>query len=35
MMYFLLEPTFERAGAFAAPWSSESGIADIITRMIG
>lgn len=34
MMYFLLEPTFEKAGAFDAEWSSESGIANIITRMI-
>ncbi|MDR7342073.1 hypothetical protein J2X14_000461 [Pantoea alhagi] len=34
MMYFLIEPVFERAGALDAPWSSDSGIANIITRMI-
>lgn len=34
MMYFLIEPVFERAGAFEAQWSSDSGIASIITRMI-
>ena len=34
MMYFLIEPVFERAGALKAPWSSDSGIANIITRMI-
>ena len=34
MMYFLIEPVFERAGAIEAQWSSDSGIAHIITRMI-
>ncbi|MDY0921860.1 hypothetical protein [Leclercia sp. CFBP8987] len=34
MMYFLLEPVFERAGAFNAQWSSDSNIASIISRMI-
>lgn len=34
MMYFLIEPLFEHAGAFEAQWVSDSGIANIITRMI-
>lgn len=34
MMYFLIEPVFERAGTLEAQWSSDSGIANIITRMI-
>lgn len=34
MMYFLIEPLFERAGAFKAQWASDAGIADIITKMI-
>ena len=34
MMYFLIEPLFERAEAFKAQWVSDSEIADIITRMI-
>ncbi|WP_279022872.1 hypothetical protein [Gibbsiella quercinecans] len=34
MMYFLVEPVFERAGAFEVQWASEEGIADIITWMI-
>lgn len=34
MMYFLIEPLFERAGALEVQWSSDSGIANIITRMI-
>jgi hypothetical protein len=34
MMYFLIEPLFERAGALKAQWASHSDIADIITRMI-
>lgn len=34
MMYFLIEPVFERAGALEAQWSSDSGIANIITRMV-
>lgn len=34
MMYFLIEPVFERARAFEAQWSTDSGIANIITRMI-
>ncbi|MFY9994918.1 MAG: hypothetical protein WAK61_07995 [Leclercia sp.] len=33
MMYFLIEPLFERAGAFSHS-SSDSDIADIITKMI-
>ncbi|WP_406670814.1 hypothetical protein [Raoultella terrigena] len=33
MMYFLVEPLFERAGAFKQTTSDE-GIADIITRMV-
>ena len=35
MMYFLIEPIFERSGALEAHWSSDLAIADIITRMIG
>ncbi|AFJ47336.1 hypothetical protein [Shimwellia blattae] len=34
MMYFLIEPLFERAGAFKAQWTSDSDIAEIITRMV-
>ncbi|WP_252145513.1 hypothetical protein [Yokenella regensburgei] len=34
MMYFLIEPLFERAGALEAEWASDYGIANIITRMI-
>lgn len=34
MMYFLIEPLFERAEALKAQWASEGAIADIITRMI-
>ncbi len=34
MMYFLIEPLFDRAGAFKAQWASDGGIADIITKMI-
>ncbi|WHP29405.1 hypothetical protein QMG90_11200 [Trabulsiella odontotermitis] len=34
MMYFLIEPLFERAEAFKAQWGSDSEIADIITRMV-
>lgn len=33
MMYFLIEPVFERAGALEVQWS-DSNIASIITRMI-
>lgn len=33
MMYFLIEPLFERAGAFSHS-TSDSDIADIITKMI-
>jgi hypothetical protein len=29
MMYFLIEPLFERAGAFEAQWVSDGGIANI------
>lgn len=34
MMYFLIEPLFERAEALTAQWASGSDIADIITKMI-
>lgn len=34
MMYFLIEPVFERAGALEAQWASDLGIASIITRMV-
>lgn len=34
MMYFLIEPLFERAEAFKAKWLSDGEIADIIIRMI-
>ena len=34
MMYFLIEPVFERARAHEAQWSSDSEIANIITRMV-
>lgn len=34
MMYFLIEPLFERAGAFKAQWGSDGEIADIIRRLI-
>jgi len=34
IMFFLIEPVFQRAGAFEAQWASDDGIADIITRMI-
>jgi hypothetical protein len=34
MMYFLVEPLFERAEAFKAQSASDAGIADIIERMI-
>jgi len=34
MMYFMVEPLFERAGAFKAQWVSDDGIADIIEKMI-
>ncbi|MCW1876421.1 hypothetical protein OMR58_18380 [Erwinia sp. INIA-01] len=34
MMYFLIEPLFERANATEAQWATDSNIADIITRMI-
>lgn len=34
MMYFLIEPLLERAGAFKAQWVSDGEIKDIITRMI-
>jgi hypothetical protein len=34
MMYFLIEPLFERVGALKAQWASDSDIAEIITRMI-
>lgn len=34
MLYFLIEPLFERAEAFKAQWGSDGEISDIITRMI-
>ncbi|MDU6924254.1 hypothetical protein [Franconibacter helveticus] len=34
MMYFLIEPLFERAEALKAQWASDESMADIITRMI-
>ena len=34
MMFFLVEPLFEHAGAFSANRVSDAGIADIITKMI-
>lgn len=34
MMYFLVEPVFERSGALKVQWASDSDIADIINRMI-
>lgn len=35
MMYFLIEPMFERVGALKSHWASEAEISDIIRRMIG
>jgi hypothetical protein len=34
MMYFLIEPTFQKAGAFEAQWASDYDVAEIISRMI-
>jgi hypothetical protein len=34
MMYFLIEPVFEHAGALEAQCLSDSDIANIISRMI-
>ena len=34
MMYFLIEPLFQRAEAFKAQWASDDSVTDIITRMI-
>ncbi|OMP93718.1 hypothetical protein [Raoultella terrigena] len=34
MMYFLVEPIFERAGAFSAHRISDADVADIIAKMI-
>lgn len=34
MMYFLIEPVFERAGAYEPHWSADSDIVNIITKMI-
>ncbi|HAT1645560.1 TPA: hypothetical protein I8Y12_001428 [Raoultella planticola] len=34
MMYFLIEPLFERVGALKAQWASDSDIAEIIAGMI-
>lgn len=34
MMYFLIEPMLERAGALKLQWATDGDIADIITKMI-
>lgn len=34
MMYFLIEPIFERAGVFKSQWTSDSDVVDMITKMI-
>lgn len=34
MMYFLIEPLFERAAALNAQWVSDNEVVDIITKMI-
>ena len=34
MLYFLIEPVFQKAGATKAQWASNDDIADIISRMI-
>lgn len=34
MMYFLIEPLFERAAAINAQWVSDNEVADLITKMI-
>lgn len=34
MMYFLIEPLFEKAEALKAQWASDNEIANIITKMI-
>lgn len=34
MLYFLIEPIFQKADAFGSQWSSDSDIASLITRMI-
>lgn len=34
MMYFLIEPLFERVGAFKSQWNSDSDIVDVITKMV-
>ena len=34
MMYFLIEPLFERANAFKSQWISDRGIAYIIAKMV-
>ncbi len=34
MLYFLIEPVFQKAGAIEAQWASNNDIVDIISRMI-
>lgn len=34
MLYFLIEPTFKKAGAIEKKWASNNDIANIISRMI-
>lgn len=34
MLYFLIEPVFQKAGAMKAQWASNDDVADIISRMI-
>lgn len=34
MMYFLIEPVFQRAGAFEPQWGPDSDIVNVITRMV-
>lgn len=34
MMYFLIEPVFERADALKAQWASDEDVVSVITRMI-
>ena len=34
MMFFLIEPLFDRASGLKAQWMSDGGIVDIITKMV-
>ncbi len=34
MMYFFIDPVFQRAGAAEVQWANSAGIASIISRMI-